>query len=114
MGLEPTTLGLGSRCSTAELRPLDSPRLYYSRRFGPAVPPIVAAASPGPLLSTSLCGSFRLGPDRVAGSVHGRAGAYGSPPLSTSEGLRRSGSGREPLPTPAERRQGSHPSPRPP
>src|SRR3990170_3171451 len=28
MGFEPTALGLGSRCSTTELRPLDYPRLY--------------------------------------------------------------------------------------
>ncbi len=31
MGFEPTTLGLGSRCSTTELRPL-----VYSRLYRPA------------------------------------------------------------------------------
>ena len=31
MGLEPTTLGLGSRCSTTELRPLGCLRLYYAQ-----------------------------------------------------------------------------------
>ncbi len=30
MGFEPTALGLGSRCSTAELRPLAYPRLYLA------------------------------------------------------------------------------------